>query len=141
MGVGAAHTPELEEANSQDNLPLGRLRDAVPERLRRHTGELVTRHLPRELDVVRVHDVANKASHRHTAVLDLRLAQEADRRRVRVAPELATREVQWIPIAQHRVQLRSQAMHVRALNRDSNAVGRTGSEQWPESAVPLKSAL
>ena len=108
--IAAPHTPELEEADRQDDLPLGNLGDGVPQRLRRHAARrlVAASELPREFDVVRVHDVANERRHRDTAVLDLSLPQEADRRRVGIAPELAARQVERIPEAHHRVQLRAE---------------------------------
>mmetsp|Transcript_42930 Transcript_42930/g.142924 ORF Transcript_42930/g.142924 Transcript_42930/m.142924 type:complete len:237 (-) Transcript_42930:231-941(-) len=73
--------PELKEGDGQDDLPFRRLRRYVPQLLR---GEpLWRRHrnlVPREANVVGMHDVAHKAGHRDATVLDLRLAQEADRR-------------------------------------------------------------
>mmetsp|Transcript_15824 Transcript_15824/g.23830 ORF Transcript_15824/g.23830 Transcript_15824/m.23830 type:complete len:206 (-) Transcript_15824:246-863(-) len=65
-------TPELEEANREDDLPLGRLGDSIPHRLWRETGRNRRGDLvEREADVVRVHDVADEPSHGDTAVLDL----------------------------------------------------------------------
>ena len=52
-------------------------------------------------------NVPDEARHRDTAVLDLRFAQEADGRRIRVAPELAAGEVERVIEAEGRVQLRT----------------------------------
>ena len=62
--------------------------------------------IARPVDAERLHAVADEARHRHAAVLDLRLAEEADRRRVRIAPELAAREVERVEEADNRVELR-----------------------------------
>ena len=113
MGALAARTPELEEADREDDLPLGGLGQAVPQSLRRDAARRLGERLPRELDVVRMHNVAHEARHRHAAVLDLRLAQEADRGRVAVAPELAAAEVERIPVADDRVELRTRTWEGR----------------------------
>ena len=79
----------LEEADAEDDLDLGGLGERVEELDRRHLpAQLVARHLPREVDAVGVHEVTDEASHRDAAVLDLRVAQPADRLLVRVVPEL-----------------------------------------------------
>ena len=98
-------TPELEERNGQNDLPLGDLRDRVPERLRRLSRRHLVALRPREADVVGVHDVPNEAGHGNTAVFDLRLAKEADRRRIRVTPELAARKVERIKESNNWVEL------------------------------------
>ena len=68
---------ELEEADEEDDLPLARLRDLVPE-LGRRLGGVVTRDVDGQLDAVRVEAVADEAGHRDAAVLDLGVAQPAD---------------------------------------------------------------
>jgi len=120
--------PELEEADGQDDLPLGRLGDGVPQRLRRDArrhavGDLV----PRESDVVRVHNVANEAGHRDAAVLDLSLAKEANGGLLRVAPELGRRQVERVPVANERVELLGQALKARLVHHaDSGAAADAG---------------
>ena len=97
-------TPELEEADGQDDLPLGDLRDGVPQLLGREAIRHGVALRPREADAVGVHDEANERGHRDAAVLDLSLAQEANGRRVGVTPELATRKVERVPEADDRVE-------------------------------------
>ena len=73
------------------------------------------------MDAVGVHNVANEAKHGDTAVLDLALAQEANRRRVRVTPELTLRQVERVEETNDRVQLLGlilQASQVHHLRRD-----------------------
>ena len=95
---GARLREELEEADEEDNLPLARLRDLVPQ-LRGRLGGVVTGDVDGELHAVRVEAVADEAGHRDAAVLDLGVAQPADRRRVALVPEVRLREVQWVPEA------------------------------------------
>jgi len=97
--------PELEEGNGEDDLPLGNLRQVVPHDLRRGANVDARERLPREADVVGMDNVAHERRHRDAAVLDLRLTQEANRRRVRVTPELAARQVERIPEAHNRVEI------------------------------------
>ena len=98
--------PELEEGDGQNDLPLGHLRSQVPHLLRRDvSGNVVPRALGRPVNAVGVDNVANEAKHGDPAVLDLRLAQEANRRRVRVTPELTLRKVERVEEADDRVQL------------------------------------
>ena len=73
----AALREELEEADEEDDLPLARLRDLVPE-LGRRLGGVVARDVDGQLDAVRVEAVADEAGHRDAAVLDLGVAQPAD---------------------------------------------------------------
>merc|ERR1719316_1336534 len=114
---------ELEEANREENLPLGFRRDALPERRRTHAwcAEFVTGHLPREVDTVRVDAVADEPSHRDPAVLDLRVTQEADGRFVGLVPELPYREIQGVPKSNDRVEPFRQSLQVGwRLNRGNN---------------------
>lgn len=63
---GGELRPELEEGNQGEDLPLGRLRNSVPEGGRvRLRGERSSVHLhgPRELDSVGVHDVSDESKH------------------------------------------------------------------------------
>ena len=68
---------ELEEADEEDDLPLARLRDLVPQ-LRGRLGGVVTGDVDGELHAVGVEAVADEAGHRDAAVLDLGVAQPAD---------------------------------------------------------------
>merc|ERR1719224_105679 len=90
---------ELKDANRQDDLQLRFEGDPLPERRRADAGcaELVAGDLPRKVDAIRVDAVADEASHRNAAVLDLRVAQEADGRLVRLLPEFGFGETQRIP--------------------------------------------
>ena len=47
---------------------------------------------------VGLHAVANERRHRDATVLDLRVAQEADRRLLALVPELTASEVQRVPV-------------------------------------------
>ena len=51
------------------------------------------------MDAVLVHDVTDEAGHRDAAVLHLGVTQEADRRLVRLAPELALAQLERIEVA------------------------------------------
>merc|ERR1712216_417335 len=98
--------PELEEGNGEDDLPLGGLGGEVPHLLRGDVrGDVVPRALGWPVDAVGMDNVADEAEHGDTAVFDLRLAQEANRRLVRVTPELTPGEVQRVEVPDHRVQL------------------------------------
>ena len=46
-----------------------------------------------------MHDVPDEAGHRHAAVLHLGVAQEADRRLVGLAPELALAQLERVEVA------------------------------------------
>ena len=64
-----------------------------------------------------MHDVADEAEHRDAPVLDLRVAQPADRRRVRVAPEVGAGQVERVVVAKNRVLLRRQLLQAVELER------------------------
>ena len=80
--------PALKEADQAEDLQLRRRRKRVP-LCRRATGcgNVGVRDLrgetPREVDSVGLDDESDECGHGDTAVLDLRLAQVADRRRLR----------------------------------------------------------
>ena len=57
--AGARLREELEEADEEDNLPLARLRDLVPE-LGRRLGGVVTRDVDGQLDAVGVEACGNQ---------------------------------------------------------------------------------
>ena len=59
-------------------------------------AEGAARHWPRPGDAGRVDAIADESSHRDAAVLQLGMAQEANRGLVRVAPELAVGEFEWM---------------------------------------------
>ena len=77
-----------------------------------------------------MHDVADEAEHRDAPVLDLRVAQPADRRRVRVAPEVGAGQVERVEVAKNRVLLRRQLLQPVELERRrlNSALGR---RHWP----------
>mmetsp|Transcript_57833 Transcript_57833/g.129013 ORF Transcript_57833/g.129013 Transcript_57833/m.129013 type:complete len:268 (-) Transcript_57833:83-886(-) len=103
----------LHDADEEDDLPLGDLRQGIPHRRRRQAGrDSLCNGITLRADVVLMHNVANKAKHRNAAVLDFRLAQEADGRLVGGAPELLVGELKWIPVANHGVELLSEGDEV-----------------------------
>merc|ERR1712037_377931 len=63
--------------------------------------------VPWEVDAVRLHAVADERSHRHAAVLDLRMAKPADRLGHRVLID----DVKRVPEANDRVELLSECDH------------------------------
>merc|ERR1719174_2614499 len=105
---------ELEDADSQDDLQLRFVGDALPERRRADAGraELVARDLPREVDAIRVDAVTDEAGHRDAAVLDLRMAEEANGRFVGLPPELTIGQVERIIESDRRVEVLGERLQV-----------------------------
>jgi hypothetical protein len=128
--AGARLREELEEADEEDNLPLARLRDLVPE-FGRRLGGVVTRDVDGQLDAVRVEAVADEAGHRDAAVLDLGVAQPADRVLVAAAPEVGVSEAERVVEANDGVQLDGERLKVGLglLDLDRGAGGRRGDER------------
>ena len=94
----------LEAADRRDNLQLGAERDRVPHLRRAQPGgHHALRPREREGDPRVVHHEADEAGHRDAAVLDLGVAQEADRGLGALAPEVLVGEADRVPEADHRV--------------------------------------
>ena len=109
----AALGEELEEADEEDDLPLARLGDLVPE-LGRGGGRVVTRDVDRELDAVGMEAVADEGGHGDAAVLDLGVAEPADGVLVAAAPEVGLSEVERVVEADDRVQpTKGNSVHLR----------------------------
>jgi len=107
----------LEDEDRPEDLALGGARQRVPlihgraggSNVREHDGlarDVRKRPLmgkrpagerPWEADLVRLHDVPDERGHRHAAMLDLGVAQEADGRLVALLPEVLLGEVERIP--------------------------------------------
>merc|ERR1719321_1911214 len=140
--------PEFEETDEEDDLQLRIRRQSIPLVRRAAGGSNVVKgdlagQLPREMGVG-LHAVANERRHRDAPVLDLRVAQEADRRLLALVPELPASEVQRVPVPDNRVELLRQGLEVvhrlhgrgrgtrtssRAHGRDLEAVGTLREER------------
>ena len=110
--VGPSRTrlrEELEEADEEDDLPLARLGHLIP-KLRGRLRGVVAGDVDRELHAVRVEAVADEAGHGDAAVLDLGLAQEADRRLVALLPEVLVAELERVEVAHDRVLLLGESL-------------------------------
>ena len=103
LRVAGALAVRLEHADGHEDLELADGRDVVPLLLGRHAGDVaavrrepvLARH-----DRERLHDEAEERGHGDAAVLDLGVAQVADRRLVAEAPEVALGdEVEGVPEA------------------------------------------
>ena len=81
-------------------------------------------------------NVPDEARHRDTAVLDLRFAQEADGRRIRVAPELATRQVERVIEAEGRVQLRTPTIQLSSNVAIATALSGRSLQHRPPAPAP-----
>ena len=99
--VGGELGPELQEADHQENLPLGTLADVVPEG--RGVGVHIVRelcaihvHSPREFESISVNDVTDEGKHGDSPMLDFSMAEEANGSLVRCSPELSFCQVQGI---------------------------------------------
>merc|ERR1719379_637021 len=116
--------PHLEEADHAEDLELGAGRERVPlvggaagrgdvsegdrrERRRRANAAEGALDVPREADPVGLHAVANEGGHRDAAVLDLSVAEPADRLGRRLG------DVERIPEANDRVQLLGELLEAR----------------------------
>ena len=121
----------LEEEDEAEDLQLTLEGDGIPLRARAADGRDVRkrdlrRQLPRPVQAVRLHHEADEGGHRNAAVLDLRLAQEADGGGVVLVPEAraeAERQVvaaqtQRVPVAHDRVLARTHAEIKRASAAD-----------------------
>merc|ERR1719224_169829 len=126
---------ELKDANRQDDLQLRFVEDPLPERRRADAGcaELVAGDLPRKVDAIRVDAVADEASHRDAAVLDLRVAQEADGRLVGLLPELTLSEVEGIKETNRRVEFFGQCLQIGLRLGPPNA--KSSDNRWRRSAA------
>jgi hypothetical protein len=103
--------------------------DLVPE-LRGRLRGVVAGDVQRELEAVGVEAVADEASHRDAAVLDLRVPEEADGLLVRRVPELGVRERQRVPEAHDGVELDGELLEVRLGLLDGHAgAGRLGRDE------------
>merc|ERR1719258_876655 len=116
--VGLELAPELEAADEADDLPLAAGLEVVPERgdaAVAERGPLVALHRHREAprDALGVHEVADEAGHGDAAVLDLGLAQEADRRLVALLPEVLITQLEGVEVAHDRVLLLGERLQVR----------------------------
>mmetsp|Transcript_19654 Transcript_19654/g.35512 ORF Transcript_19654/g.35512 Transcript_19654/m.35512 type:complete len:267 (-) Transcript_19654:17-817(-) len=142
VGVERALAPELEERDDRDDLPLSGERDRIPLRLRRaaRVRERVALQSlrPRELNSVGAREVADKRSHRNTAVLDLGVAQVANGAVLAQAPEVDLSNAERIPEARgervgvglgkgDQVVLGGGELH-RGLGRGLRREGRGGAE-------------
>ena len=112
-------TPELKERDESEDLPLGGVRDGIPESrgvgLRREASS-VHLHGPRELDSVGVDNVSNEGEHSNTSVLDLSVTEETDGGLVAGSPELGIGEVERIVVSNHGVQFLGQNLKVGLSN-------------------------
>jgi len=115
-------SPALQEADRAEDLQLGRRRQRIPlvggaaggGDVR--VGDARAGQRPREVDAVRLHDVADEGGHRDAAVLDLGVAEEANRGRLVEDAALVAvahlREAERIPEADHRVQVLGERLQV-----------------------------
>mmetsp|Transcript_28958 Transcript_28958/g.60978 ORF Transcript_28958/g.60978 Transcript_28958/m.60978 type:complete len:246 (-) Transcript_28958:74-811(-) len=108
--------PELKEPNESKDLPLGVIRDSIPESggVSVGIGErgAIKLHGPRKLDSVCVDYVSNKCEHSNTSVLDLGMTEETDSGLISLAPEISFGEVERIIISKHRIQLLGQSFKI-----------------------------
>ena len=108
-------TPEFEETNYKENLPLGSVRDGVPKgRGVGLSGEGGSVHLhgPWELDTVGVDNVSYESKHGNTSVLDLRVTKETDGGFIRSSPEFGLGEVEGVIESNNRVELLGKSLKV-----------------------------
>lgn len=95
----------------------------------------VTRTLPREDDVVLLHDEAHKRSHRDAPVLDLRLPQEADRGLLALAPEV-------VAVTQpQRVEVPDVGVALAGENLEAVLQRRTKTSELKQAAVDAQGTL
>mmetsp|Transcript_63856 Transcript_63856/g.170303 ORF Transcript_63856/g.170303 Transcript_63856/m.170303 type:complete len:331 (+) Transcript_63856:281-1273(+) len=142
LAVGLEHEaglgPHLEEADDHEDLQLRRGGERIPlvgraarrrdvseadGRERRARADAAERALdvPREADAVGLDAVANERGHRDAAVLDLGVAEPADRLRRRLS------DVERVPEANHRVELLGELLEA-GLVRDLARRPRLGVE-------------
>mmetsp|Transcript_27287 Transcript_27287/g.109290 ORF Transcript_27287/g.109290 Transcript_27287/m.109290 type:complete len:292 (+) Transcript_27287:75-950(+) len=119
----------LEHADEREDLELADERDGVPLLGRREARRVALE--GEELvgardEVGRLDEVAEEARHRDAAVLDLGVAQVADRALVAEAPEVEVEAAEGVPEADDRVELRGELGEVllRLLHRDHTAADR-----------------
>ena len=129
----------LKEAERQEERQLRGRRQCIPllERAARSRDvakrDAREREVPREVDALRLHAEADEGRHRDAAVLDLGRAQEANRRLLRLPPELHLGEARRVVVADRRVQLASQDLEVlnlhehKILKSGHSSCGRLGS--------------
>mmetsp|Transcript_27286 Transcript_27286/g.109285 ORF Transcript_27286/g.109285 Transcript_27286/m.109285 type:complete len:295 (+) Transcript_27286:163-1047(+) len=122
-------TVRLEHADEREDLELADERDGVPLLGRREARRVALE--GEELvgardEVGRLDEVAEEARHRDAAVLDLGVAQVADRALVAEAPEVEVEAAEGVPEADDRVELRGELGEVllRLLHRDHTAADR-----------------
>jgi hypothetical protein len=128
--AAAARGVHLEEADDAEDLHLRRRRQRVPligrrarrrdvaEADRREVGRQVgaghrALDVPREVDAVLLDDVADEAGHRDAAVLDLGVAEPADR----LGQRLVVGDAQRVPESEDRVLLLRELLQAGAVLR------------------------
>merc|ERR1719395_472518 len=119
--------PNFQEANEEEDLNLRSSGQRIPLLWRATCGSdvaegNVARQLPRENDVIRLDAEADESRHRYAAVLELRVAQESDRRIVTLLPEICFRQVQRVPKTNHWIEFFGQSLQVFHLRRSSTGL-------------------
>ena len=108
-------TPELEEANNDEDLPLGGLRNSIPLGLGRKVsaGKRISSgsHGPGPVHIT-LHDVSNESEHSYASVLDLSVAEEANGGVIGISPELSIRETERVIKIDDRVELLRQSLQL-----------------------------
>jgi len=113
VGTSGLREP-LEEANKEDDLPLGSVGEGIP--LLRGaaggSGDTATDGGPGEGDAVGLDDVANEGGHGNTAVLDLGVAEEANGGLIALSPDGGAGEVEGVVVLEYWVGLFGEGLKV-----------------------------
>jgi hypothetical protein len=117
---GGKLAPEFKEADEAEDLPLGIVRDSIPESGRvglTREGSSVHLHGPWELDSICVDNVSNKGKHGNTSMLDLSVAQESDGGLVGSTPEFSLGKIERIIKSKNRVQFLRKNLKISLINK------------------------
>mmetsp|Transcript_13950 Transcript_13950/g.28799 ORF Transcript_13950/g.28799 Transcript_13950/m.28799 type:complete len:275 (-) Transcript_13950:14-838(-) len=119
----AEFTPEFQEGNEGENLPLGGIANSIPECrwvcVVRERGS-VHLHGPWEFDSIGMDNVSNEGEHGNTSVLDLSMTQESNGLFVCGSPEFGFSQVQRIVELDNRVKFTSQGFKIGLAFLDSD---------------------
>ena len=150
--VGLELAPELEAADEADDLPLAAGLEVVPERRDASVAELGPLRRPTSSSGEAPGDALGwTRSHGSRRVLDLGLAQEADRRLVALLPEVLVAELERVEVAHDRVLLLGERrrVFVRQVRRrvvallpgSASPSARPRPTAWLLSPAPLRRAF